>query len=124
MLQAIHKRNYPVCIHVLRIGTILMIVKNQSTTEVENCCFDIKLCVVFTTRQLLPAIKKNVPLPSHHCSNVRLLNNTSPNLSLIASFFDNLSCPYKVNNYILRDWFFHESAIIGQHAMRCSVWRQ
>ena len=102
-------------------------IQKQITTAVENCYFGVKLGVVFTTRQLLPAIKKNVLLSSHHCRNLRLLNNTSPNLSLIASSFEAATIffvPAKLTVISQEIVFFHESAIIGQHAMRFLVERQ
>ena len=41
----------------------------QITSAVKRCFFSVEPHVIFNTRQLLPAIKKDV-LPSHHHSNV------------------------------------------------------
>ena len=38
-------------------------------SAVKRCFFSVEPCVIFNTRQLLPAIKKDV-LPSHHHNNV------------------------------------------------------
>ena len=43
--------------------------EKQITSAVKRCFFSVKPCVIFNTRQLLPAIKKDV-LPSHHHSSV------------------------------------------------------
>ena len=43
--------------------------KKQITSAVKRCFFSVEPRVIFTTRQLLPATKKDV-LPSHHHSNV------------------------------------------------------
>ena len=43
--------------------------KAQITFAVKRCFFSVEPRVIFNTRQLLPAIKKDV-LPSHHYSNV------------------------------------------------------
>ena len=41
----------------------------QIKTAVKRCCFAVKPCIVYTTRQLLPAAKKDV-LPALHQSNI------------------------------------------------------
>ena len=43
--------------------------KKQITSAVKRCFFSVEPRIIFNTRQLLPAIKKDV-LPSHHHSNV------------------------------------------------------
>jgi len=43
--------------------------EKQITSAVKRCFFSLEPHVVFTTRQLLPATKKDV-LPSHHHNNV------------------------------------------------------
>ena len=43
--------------------------EKQITSAVKRCFFSVEPRVIFNTRQLLPAIKKDV-LPSHHHSNV------------------------------------------------------
>ena len=43
--------------------------EKQITSVVKRCFFSVESRVIFNTRQLLPAIKKDV-LPSHHHSNV------------------------------------------------------
>ena len=43
--------------------------ENQITSVVKRCFFSVEPRVIFNTRQLLPATKKDV-LPSHHHSNV------------------------------------------------------
>ena len=59
----------PVYLHIPWIGNISMKFKKQITSAVKCCFFSVEPCVIFNTRQLLPAIKKDV-LPSHHHSNV------------------------------------------------------
>ena len=51
------------------IGNVLMKFEKQITSAVKRCFFSIEPLVIFNTRQLLLAIKKDV-LPSHHHSNV------------------------------------------------------
>jgi len=43
--------------------------KKKITSAFKRCFFSVEPRVVFTTRQLLPATKKDV-LPSHHQNNV------------------------------------------------------
>ena len=59
----------PVYLHILWIGNVSMKFEKQITSAVKRCFFSIEPRVIFNTRQLLPAIKKDV-LPSHHHSNV------------------------------------------------------
>ena len=59
----------PVYLYIPWIGNILMKFEKQITSAVKRCFFSIEPRVIFNTRQLLPAIKKDV-LPSHHHSNV------------------------------------------------------
>ena len=61
--------NCPVYIHIPWIGNVSMKFEKQITSAVKRCFFSVKPRVIFNTRQLLPAIKKDV-LPSHHHSNV------------------------------------------------------
>ena len=63
--------------------------EKQITSAVKRCFFSVEPRVIFNTRQLLPATKKDV-LPSHHHSNViyqyvchcdsRYVGRTSPRL--------------------------------------------
>ena len=102
----------------------------------KRCLFSVEPCVIFNTRQLLPATKKDV-LPSHHHSNViyqfvchcdsRYLGRTSQRLNeqikqhvprsianLPASHnHQSLSRSCKAN---IRPQQFHKSAI-GQHLL-------
>jgi len=59
----------PVYLHVPWIGNVSMKFEKQITSAVKRCFFSVETRVVFTTRQLLPATKKDV-LPSHHQNNV------------------------------------------------------
>ena len=59
----------PVYLHIPWIGNVSMKFEKQITYAVKRCFFSVKPRVIFNTRQLLPAIKKDV-LPSHHHSNV------------------------------------------------------
>ena len=59
----------PVYLHIPWIGNVSMKFEKQITFAVKRCFFSVELRVIFTTRQLLPAIKKDVLL-SHHHSNV------------------------------------------------------
>ena len=58
----------PVHLHISWIRSVLMKFENQITSAVKRCFFSVEPRVIFTTRLLLPATKKDV-LPSHHCSN-------------------------------------------------------
>jgi len=59
----------PVYLHVPWIGNVSTRFEKQITSAVKRCFFSVEPRAVFTTRQLLPAAKKDV-LPSHHQSNV------------------------------------------------------
>ena len=59
----------PVYLHIPLIGNVSMKFEKQITSAVKRCFFSVEPRVIFNTRQLLPAIKKDV-LPSHHHSNV------------------------------------------------------
>ena len=59
----------PVYLHIPWIENVLMKFEKQITSAVKRCFFSVEPRVIFTTRQLLPAIKKDV-LPSHHHNNV------------------------------------------------------
>ena len=59
----------PVYLHIPWIGKVSMKFKKQITSAVKRCFFSVEPRVIFNTRQLLPAIRKDV-LPSHHHSNV------------------------------------------------------
>jgi len=59
----------PVYLHVPWIGHVSMRFKKQITSAVKRCFLCVEPRVVFTTRQLFPATKKDV-LPSHHQNNV------------------------------------------------------
>jgi len=59
----------PVHLHVPWIGNVAMKFEKQITSAVKRCFFSVEPRVVFMTRQLLPATKKDV-LPSHHQNNV------------------------------------------------------
>ena len=58
-----------VYVHAPWIGNISMKFEKQITSAVKRCFFSVEPRVIFNTRQILPAIKKDV-LPSHHHSNV------------------------------------------------------
>ena len=59
----------PVYLHIPWIGNVSMKFEKQITSAVKRCFFSVEPRVIFTTRQLLPATKKDV-LPSHYHSNV------------------------------------------------------
>ena len=59
----------PIYLHILWIGNTSMKFEKQITSAVKRCFSSVEPHVIFNTRQLLPAIKKDV-LPSHHHSNV------------------------------------------------------
>jgi len=59
----------PVYLHIPWIGNISTKFEKQNTSAVKRCFFSVEPRVVFTTRQLLPATKKDV-LPPHHQNNV------------------------------------------------------
>ena len=59
----------PVYLYIPWIGNVSMKFEKQITSAVKRCFFSVEPRVIFNTRHLLPAIKKDV-LPSHHHSNV------------------------------------------------------
>ena len=62
----------PVYLHLPWLGNVLMRYEMQIKTAVKRCYFAVKPCIVnllYTTRQLLPAAKKDV-LPALHQSNI------------------------------------------------------
>ena len=59
----------PVYLYIPLIGNVSMKFEKQITSAVKRCFFSVELRVIFNTRQLLPATKKDV-LPSHHRINV------------------------------------------------------
>ena len=56
-------------LHIPWIGNVSIKFKKQITSAMKRCLFSVEPCVIFNTRQLLPATKKDV-LSSHHHSNV------------------------------------------------------
>ena len=58
-----------VFLHIPWIKNVSIKFEKQITSAVKRCFFSVEPPVIFTTRQLLPATKKDV-LPSHHYSNV------------------------------------------------------
>ena len=56
----------PVYLHIPWIGNVSMKFEKQITSAVKRCFFSVKPRVIFNTRQLLPAIKKDVLLSHHH----------------------------------------------------------
>ena len=69
-LNPVHTvKKCPVYLHIPWIGNVSMRFEKQITSAVKRCFFSVEPRVVFTTRQLLPATKKDV-LPSHHQNNV------------------------------------------------------
>ena len=130
----------PVYLHIPWIGNVSMKFEKQITSAVKHCFFSVEPRAIFNTRQLLPAIKKDV-LPSHHHSNViyqfvcycnsRYVGRTCQRLEEqikqhVLRFIANLpaspnrqslSCSFKAN---IRPQQFHESAI-GQHLLECAL---
>ena len=69
-LNPVHTaKKCPIYLHIPWIGNVSMKFQKQITSAVKRCFFSVEPRVVFTTRQLLPATKKDV-LPSHHQNNV------------------------------------------------------
>ena len=52
----------PVYLYLLRLGAISTKFEKQVTSAVQHCYFSVEPCVVFTTRRLPPATKKDVLL--------------------------------------------------------------
>ena len=59
----------PVYLHLPWLGKVSMRYEMQIKTAVKRCYFAVEPCIVYTTRQLLPAAKKDV-LPAFHQSNI------------------------------------------------------
>ena len=59
----------PVYLHLPWLGNISMRYEMQIKTTVKRSYFAVEPCIAYTTRQLLPAAKKNV-LPAFHQSNI------------------------------------------------------
>ena len=59
----------PVYLHLSWLGNDSIKFEKQIIIAIQRCYFAVETRVVFTTRSLLPAIKK-VVLPSHHYHNV------------------------------------------------------
>jgi len=69
-LNLVHTvKKCPVYLHIPWIGNVSMKFEKQITSALKRCFFSVEPRAVFTTRQLLPATKKDV-LPSHHQNNV------------------------------------------------------
>ena len=60
---------YSVYLHFPWLGTVSTRFKIRIMSSVRFCYFTVETCVVFTTRQLLPATRKDV-LPSFQHSNI------------------------------------------------------
>ena len=71
-LNPVHTvKKCPVCLRIPWIGNVSMKFEKQITSAVKRCFFSVEPRVVFTTRQLLPATKKDVlPFHSHHQNSV------------------------------------------------------
>ena len=59
----------PFYLHLPWLGNVSMRYEMQIKTAVKRCYFAVEPCIVYTTRQLLPAAKKDV-LPAFHQSNI------------------------------------------------------
>ena len=59
----------PVYLHLPWLGDASMRYEMQIKTAVKRCYFAVEPCIVYTTRQLLPAAKKDV-LPAFYQSNI------------------------------------------------------
>ena len=59
----------PVYLHLPWLGNVSMRYEMQIKTAVKRCYFAVKPCIVYTTRQILPAAKKDV-LPAFYQSNI------------------------------------------------------
>ena len=59
----------PVYLHLPWLGNVSLRYEMQIKTAVTRCYFAVEPCIVYTTRQLLPAAKKDV-LPAFHQSNI------------------------------------------------------
>ena len=126
----------PVYLHIPWIGNVSMRFEKQITSAVKRCFFSVEPRVIFNTRQLLPAIKKDV-LPSHHHSNViyqflchcdsryvgrtsqrleeRIKQHVPKSITNPRTLANRQSLSHSCKNNI-RPQQFHESAI-GQHLL-------
>ena len=59
----------PVYLHLPWLGNVSLRYEMQIKTVAKRCYFAVEPCIVYTTRQLLPAAKKDV-LPAFHQSNI------------------------------------------------------
>ena len=129
----------PVYLHIPWIGAVSLRFEKQINTAIKQCFFAVEPRVIFTTRPLLPAIKKDV-LPTHHHSNLiyefvchcdsRYVGRTSQRLQdrikqHVPKFILNNSTTSKIRSSLSRACktddnssqpSFHESAI-GQHLL-------
>ena len=62
-------KKYQVYLHLPWLGNVSTKFEKQITTAIQRCYFAVETGVVFTTRPLLPATKKDV-LPAHQHNNV------------------------------------------------------
>ena len=62
-------KKYPVYLHLPWLGNVSKRYEMQIKTAVKRCYFAVEPCIVYTTRQLLPASQKDV-LPASHQSNI------------------------------------------------------
>ena len=53
-------KKYPVHLHLPWLGNVSMRYEMQIKTAVKRCYFAVEPCIVYTTKQLLPAAKKDV----------------------------------------------------------------
>ena len=67
--NVISSKKCPVYLHLPWLGNVSMRYEMQIKTAVKCCYFAVEPCIVYTTRQLLPAAKKDV-LPAFHQSNI------------------------------------------------------
>ena len=59
----------PVYLHLPWLGNVALRYEMQIKTAVKRCYFAVEPCIVYTTRQLLPAAKMDV-LPAFHQNNI------------------------------------------------------
>ena len=59
----------PVYLRLPWLGNVSLRYEMQTKTAVKHCFFAVELCIVYTTRQLLPVAKKDV-LPAFHQSSI------------------------------------------------------
>ena len=63
------RKKCPVCLHLPWLGNVSMRYQMQIKIAVKRRYFAVEPCIIYTTRQLLPAVKKDV-LPTLHQSNI------------------------------------------------------